>query len=93
MKKTILLFISCIVICLLNSCNKGKERGVQYFPFQESENSLWGMISPSGKVLFNEEFKEMPTIVRDGRFMVRNADGLWEIYTAEEKPKKTRVRG
>lgn len=88
MKKTILLFISCIVICLLNSCNKGKECGVQYFPFRESENSLWGMISPSGEVLFNEEFKEMPTIVRDDRFMVRNADGLWEIYTAEEKPKK-----
>ncbi|MBQ4445858.1 MAG: WG repeat-containing protein [Prevotella sp.] len=65
-----------------------EEQQVQFIPFQESENSLWGLISPSGEVLFNEEFKEKPTIVRDDRFMVRNADGLWEIYTAEEKPKK-----
>lgn len=61
---------------------------MQYIPFQESDNSLWGMISPSGEVLFNDEFKEKPTIVRDNRFMVRNADGLWEIYTAEAKPQK-----
>lgn len=46
------------------------------------------MISPKGEKLFTEEFKEKPTIVRDNRFMVRNKDGLWEIYTADEKPQK-----
>ena len=75
-----------MVLCV--SCSNHEEKQVQYFPFQESDNSLWSMISPSGEVLFNEEFKEKPTIVRDNRFMVRNADGLWEIYTASEKPQK-----
>ena len=86
MKKLTLL--SAVVILLLTACSKKEEQEVQYIPFQESENSLWSMISPSGKVLFTEEFKEKPTIVRDNRFMVRNAEGLWEIYTAEEKPQK-----
>ncbi|MBQ8702260.1 MAG: WG repeat-containing protein [Prevotella sp.] len=73
---------------LIVSCAKERRAEVQYFPFQESTNGLWGMISPSGEKLFTEEFKEKPTIVRDGRFMVRNKDGLWEIYTAEAKPQK-----
>lgn len=87
MKKFLLLCLWTMVL-FLTSCNNKGEQTVQYFPFQESENSLWGMISPSGKVLFNEEFKEKPTIIRDNRFMVRNADGLWELYTAEESPQK-----
>lgn len=86
MKKTILF--SVIAVSLFSACSKQSEQEVQFFPFQESDNSLWGMISPSGEVLFNDEFKEKPTIVRDDRFMVRNADGLWEIYTAEAKPQK-----
>ena len=85
--KTKVLF-SVIAIVLLTACSKTTEPEVQYIPFQESDNSLWGMISPTGEVLFNEEFKEKPTVVRDNRFMVRNADGLWEIYTAEAKPQK-----
>lgn len=86
MKKT--LFFYFITTLLIVSCVKEKGAEVQYFPFQESANGLWGMISPSGEKLFAEEFKEKPTIVRDSRFMVRNKDGLWEIYTAEAKPQK-----
>ena len=69
-----ILFCSFLLLCM--SCSKEKGESVQFIPFQESDNS------------FNEEFKEKPTVVRDDRFMVRNADGLWEIYTAEEKPRK-----
>ncbi len=86
MKKTICYFV--LAFMLLASCSKKSGQEVQYIPFQESDNSLWGMISPTGDVLFNEEFKEKPTIVRDDRFMVRNSDGLWEIFTAEDKPQK-----
>lgn len=46
------------------------------------------MISPNGEVLFSEEFKNIPTVAQEGRFMVKNDNGLWEIYTAEAKPKK-----
>ena len=61
---------------------------VEYFPFQESKDGNWGMIGIDGKVLFSEEFKNMPTMAVNGRFMVKNSDGLWEIYTAEKKPEK-----
>ena len=88
MKNDNLSVILTLVALLLLGCNNKNETTIQYFPFQESDNSLWGMISPSGEMLFNEEFKEKPTIVRDNRFMVRNADGMWEIYTAEAKPQK-----
>ena len=88
MAKKLLSILFCSIVLLCMSCSKEQGQHVQFIPFQESDNSLWGMISPSGNVLFNEEFKEKPTVVRDNRFMVRNADGLWEIYTADEKPQK-----
>ena len=88
MAKKLLNILFCSIVLLCMSCSKEQGQHVQFIPFQESDNSLWGMISPSGNVLFNEEFKEKPTVVRDNRFMVRNADGLWEIYTADEKPQK-----
>ena len=88
MANKLLSILLCSLMLLCLSCSKEQEHHVQFIPFQESDNSLWGLISPDGKVLFNEEFKEKPTVVRDDRFMVRNADGLWEIYTAEEKPQK-----
>lgn len=88
MKKSVNYLLALVAVLCFSCTNTKDENQVQFFPFQESENSLWGMISPSGKVLFNEEFKEKPTIVRDDRFMVRNADGLWEIYSAGEKPQK-----
>ena len=88
MANKLLSILLCSLMLLCLSCSREQEHHVQFIPFQESDNSLWGLISPDGKVLFNEEFKEKPTVVRDDRFMVRNADGLWEIYTAEEKPQK-----
>ena len=61
---------------------------VEYIPFQESADGQWGMISLDGKILFTEEFKTKPTVVRDGRFFVRTKEGLWEMYDATNKPKK-----
>ncbi|MBR2204939.1 MAG: WG repeat-containing protein [Prevotella sp.] len=73
---------------MLVSCEKSENLGVEYVPYQETEKGQWCMISPAGEVLFSEEFKNEPTIAKDGRFMVKNDEGLWEIYTAEAKPKK-----
>lgn len=77
-------------LMLLASCGGGSipEREIEYIPFQESKDGNWGMISTSGEVLFSEEFQNKPTLAVNGRFMVKNADGLWEIYTTDKKPKK-----
>lgn len=80
----------CLMVMSVSliACGEKEEWDVEYVPFQESDGGNWGLISPDGDVLFSEEFKEMPSVVLNGRFIVRNADGMWEIYTAEKKPEK-----
>ena len=86
MKKKVL--IALMLCALFASCSKDESKGVEYVPFQETDDGQWSMISPSGEVLFTEEFKNAPTVAKEGRFMVKNESGLWEIFTTEAKPKK-----
>lgn len=75
----------------MSACSKSPtffNPDIDFLPFQEEKDSYWGMISPDGNVLFSGEFKEEPTVAMNGRFFAKNGDGLWELYTAEEKPKK-----
>lgn len=74
-------------ICLV-ACGEKDDWDVEYVPFQESVDGNWGLISLDGGVLFSEEFKERPSFALNGRFVVKNADGMYEIYTADKKPKK-----
>ena len=57
-------------------------------PFQTEEDGLWSMLSPEGEVIFEEEFKEQPTLAYEDRFFVTDEDGLNALYTAEETPTK-----
>lgn len=66
----------------------GKESDIDGIPFKSSEKGKWGMMKPDGTIIFEEEFKDMPTLAVDGRFMVKNGNGLWEIYTMESNPVK-----
>lgn len=65
-----------------------KESDIVGIPFKSSEKGKWGMMKPDGTIIFEEEFKDMPTLAVDGRFMVKNGNGLWEIYTLETNPVK-----
>lgn len=86
--KTNIVLLTLVLLGLV-SCADKSERVIQGIPFQETKDGKWSMISmEDGQVLFSEEFKEAPTVAIEGRFMVKNKEGLWEIYTAEKKPKK-----
>ena len=86
--KTKIVLLALLLLGLV-SCADKSERVIQGIPFQETKDGKWSMISmEDGQVLFSEEFKEAPTVAIEGRFMVKNKEGLWEIYTAEKKPKK-----
>ena len=87
MKKITFVF-AVLTAMLFVSCSKTENGKVEYIPFQETADGQWGMISLDGKILFTEEFKTKPTVVRDGRFFVRTKEGLWEMYDATNKPKK-----
>ena len=68
--------------------SKNVTSDVEGVPFRSSEKGRWGMLQPDGTILFEEEFKDMPTLAREGVFMVRNGNGLWEIFTATRNPEK-----
>lgn len=87
-----MLLAAAMLTLALNSCSGKAEKDppAEYIPVQESENGKWGMVGPDGKMLFSEEFDKdhAPTQALNGRFMVKNKDEMWEIYTAEAKPQK-----
>ena len=82
------LIVLIAVFAMLTSCSKDESKGVEFVPYQETDDGQWSMISSAGEILFSEEFKNAPTVAKEGRFMVKNESGLWEIYTAESKPQK-----
>ena len=70
-----LFFIMLAMLTMmLFSCTQTENGNVEYIPFQETKDGQWGMISMDGKVLFKEEFKNKPTVVRDGRFFGSGAE-------------------
>ena len=84
-RMSLLAALSAVII----SCASDEaESETGYLPFKSSQKGKWGMIGTDGRVLFEDEFKDEPTSAKNGRFLVRNGNGLWEIYTAEAKPEK-----
>lgn len=89
MKEKLLLMIAAVGLLLAaTGCSGSANNEVEGIPFQETEDGNWGMLSIDGKKIFSEEFCSKPTVVRNGRFLVKNAEDNWEIYTAEAKPQK-----
>lgn len=76
------------VILVLTGCSNNSENQITHLPFQTEEDGRWGLIDMEGNVLIEDEFKSTPSVVIDGRFCVKNSDGLYEFYTAEKKFKQ-----
>lgn len=87
MKPKLFQVILLFTIFILSSCSKGSKLP-SHVPFKESSSDNWGMITFDGKVLFADEFSNTPTSVFNGRFFVKNNEGYWEMYAAEENPKQ-----
>lgn len=84
-----------IALCaVMSSCSKQTpEDAVEYLPFKKTQDAEWSMISPDGKtviddVISEEDGKYYPSVVKEGRFMVKNDSNLWEFYTMEQQPRK-----
>lgn len=59
-----------------------------YIPFKENKDDRWGLIDMNGKIIIANEWENEPSIAVEGIVRVKNKDGLYEFYTAEEKTKK-----
>lgn len=88
MKALKFLFVGLTALVLCGCGSSGKSGEIEYIPVQVEEDGKWGMVSPDGEMLFSAEFDKQPTMAIEGRFMVENDTGAWEIFTAEAKPEK-----
>lgn len=78
-----------IIFTVLTSCTNLETNEFEYVPFQKKENGKWGMISiATGKTLFENIFDNEPTLPNSNRFLVKNENNMWEIYTLDEVPQK-----
>lgn len=90
-------FFVCVIFALSSmmfySCVSDETTAVQtgdveYVPFQSEENGKWGLMTVEGEVLFKDMFEQKPLCAMNGRFFAKNSSGEYELYTAEENPKK-----
>jgi len=86
MKKVHLLLF--VVILVLTGCSSNSENRITHLPYQVEKDGRWGLIDWEGNPLVEEEFKHRPSVVIDGMFCVKNSNDMYEIYTAEKKPKQ-----
>ncbi|MBQ9076745.1 MAG: WG repeat-containing protein [Muribaculaceae bacterium] len=75
----LLMYVSC------GNSEQNVAEGIEYYPVKLGENGRWGMVSPSGEMLFEDEFENEPTPVLDGLFFVEEG-GSQSIYKASKKP-------
>ncbi len=89
MRKTLILKFVALVVATITmvSCSKSSSE-IDGVGFKGPDDANWGMIATDGTVIFQDEFKNCPTPAVDGRFFVETSDGVYEMFTAEKKPKK-----
>lgn len=71
-KYTILL---CLAIIMLASCTTNQSKvEATHFPILKNSGGLWGFVDENGKVVVEDEFRNQPSLVIDGMFLVKTSD-------------------
>ena len=81
--EAIALALAFVTSCGGNSSDDESE--IDYIPVQVENDGKWGMLAPDGKMLFNDEFKNEPSVVVNGFFSVVENDKI-SLYQAATKP-------
>ena len=83
-----------VALLLMASCSLFEKNGsnvpqITGIPYQSEEDGKWSMISPDGHVIFTDAFVDsvLVTFAYDDRFFVRESNGLYALYAAEETPR------
>ena len=79
--------LAALACLMLASCSKSSsiDSEVEYLPVQLESDGKWGMVDGNGKMLFSDEFKNMPSLVVNGLFSVREGES-YALYSAASKP-------
>lgn len=92
MKSKIKYLADCacaLLLCIaFNSCSGSSNEEVDFLSYKMEGDERWGIIDFDGNIIISDEFEECPSIVKEGRFFVKNEEGKYEYYTAEKDLKK-----
>ena len=89
MNTKLAFFLILPLIFILGSCGKSSsDPDITHIPVRMKEDGNWSLLDiKTGKVLFEGEFKNSPSIVTDGIFITKNTDGKM-FYNKIENDKK-----
>lgn len=87
--KSFLKFLPVVAVAAaLCSCGSSDSDSitekVEYIPVQLDRNGGWGFMGPDGKVIYEDEFENSPSLVVDGIFSVYEGEGF-SVYAVEDK--------
>lgn len=82
----LLILTALIFTCACSKSNDNHEFDIQYIPVKIDPDSDWSLISKDGKVIFEDEFKQEPSLVINGLFYVKEDDGFCVYRTEGDKP-------
>lgn len=82
----LLLALSATITSACSSESSSAE--IEALAYRSSESGRWGIVSMDGEVIVRDYFKNEPTVAMDGRYFVKNDEGLWEMYDLSTQPQK-----
>lgn len=89
LKKSYVLFLAVMAALFVVSCQDSSlselSDEVEYLPARTEKDGRWGMVGSDGKLLFEDEFENMPSAVVNGYFSVKEGD-FYSLYSASAKP-------
>lgn len=88
MKNLLSTVVLVTFLMSLTACNGDGDK-VELMPVKTSRNGSWSMLSPDGKIKYDAEFKNEPSVCFNGVFTVPNDDGTYILYDGKgESPKE-----
>lgn len=88
--KTIAASLAAVaLIASMPSCKRSEStfEKVDLIPVKTSKDGNWGMMDKKGRIVYDAEFKNAPTVAYNGFFSVEESDG-YTVYSADgSKPK------
>lgn len=78
-------FLLVLAVICFSACSSSEDtffETADYYPFKRKSGDYWGLISPTGDVLIENEYPECPTPVVNGIFFISTQDGM-EMYSVD----------
>lgn len=79
------LFIAGVCCSCGSSSSNNEAESVQYLPVKLSSSSNWSLMGPDGKIIYEDEFSNAPSMVIENHFSVREGENGLSLYAVADK--------